>query len=234
MYIVLLKLHIRLSLSLLLVQVLALFIWTSPLVILVMHALMSYEDFFNRKGAPTLINSDNGSNFTSTLEFASAHGTQWTFNVEAAHWQDGFFERLVQSVKRCLRKCSGKYFVNYEELLTFLAEIERILNNRPLTFFNDDVNERNLNAQWLNEYVVNLRETHKHCIQSSKNVISVNDIVLIDDNRHKRSFWKLGKVIALITGKDNNVRAAKVEYVTNNFVRSLNRPVNKLYPVELS
>lgn len=89
-------------------------------------------------------------------------------------------------------------------LLTFLAEIERILNNRPLTFINDDVNEeiltpssliygktvniefvddkgdRNDDAiirhkyivdllnhfwnRWLNEYVVNLRETHKHCI----------------------------------------------------------------------
>lgn len=124
--------------------------------------------------------------------------------------QGGFFERLIQSVKRCLRKCLGKSLLNYEELLTFLAEIERILNNRPLTFINDDVNEeiltpssliygktvniefvddkgdRNDDAiirhkyivdlfnhfwnRWLNEYVVNLRETHKHCIQSSKNV----------------------------------------------------------------
>ena len=68
--------------------------------------------------------------------------------------------------------------------------------------------------RWLNEYVVNLRETHKN-IQSSKNIISVNDLVLI-------------------TSADNNIRAAKGQYVLNGSRYFVNRPINKLYPVELA
>ena len=87
--------------------------------------------------------------------------------------------------------------------------------------------------RWLNEYVVNLRETHKN-LQSSKNIISVNDLVLIYGEKTPRSKWKIGKVNELITSADNNIRAAKVEYVLNGSRYFVNRPINKLYPVELA
>ena len=78
--------------------------------------------FYNRKGAPEVINSDNGSNFISdkVQAFLSDHGTKWCFNVPSAPWQGGYFERMVQSVKRCLKKVLSKALVNYEELLTIL------------------------------------------------------------------------------------------------------------------
>ena len=46
----------------------------------------------------------------------------------------GFFERMVKSVKRCLKKTLGNSSLTYDELLTVLVEIEMVLNSRPLSF----------------------------------------------------------------------------------------------------
>ena len=59
---------------------------------------------------------------------------KWRFNVEGAPWWRGFFERLVKSVKRCLKKVVRNARLTYEELLTVLIEIEGVLNSRPLTY----------------------------------------------------------------------------------------------------
>ena len=59
---------------------------------------------------------------------------KWSFNTPKAPWQGGFFERLLKSVKRCLKKILGQSCVTYEELLTVLTEIECVLNSRPLTY----------------------------------------------------------------------------------------------------
>ena len=45
---------------------------------------------------------------------------------------------MVQLVKRSLRKVIGKTTLRYDELDTLLAEIEAIINCRPLTFVYDD------------------------------------------------------------------------------------------------
>ena len=48
---------------------------------------------------------------------------------------------MIQSVKRCLKKVLLDVRLNYEELLTVLKEIENIINNRPLIYMYDDVNQ---------------------------------------------------------------------------------------------
>ena len=63
---------------------------------------------------------------------------RWLFNIEAAPWQGGLFERLIQSTKRILRKSLRKEILTYNELLTLLKRIENILNNRPLTYMYDN------------------------------------------------------------------------------------------------
>ncbi|XP_065683794.1 uncharacterized protein LOC136096460 [Hydra vulgaris] len=98
--------------------------------------IRSLRRFFAKRGTPSEILSDNGSQFTSNLtqNFTSSLGITWHFSIPAALWWGGFFERLVGSTKRCLRKITHKDQLSYEELLTFLAEVESILNNRPITF----------------------------------------------------------------------------------------------------
>lgn len=57
-------------------------------------------------------------------------------------WWGGFYERLIGSVKRALRKILFRATVTYNELLTILAEIEGIMNSRPLGYhYSDDIEE---------------------------------------------------------------------------------------------
>ena len=62
----------------------------------------------------------------------------WQFIMEQAPWWGGFWERLVRSVKRCLKKSVGRSLLTFEELCTLVVEIEATLNNRPLTYIYDD------------------------------------------------------------------------------------------------
>ena len=63
---------------------------------------------------------------------------QWNFNVEKAPWWGGIFERLIRSVKRCLRKVIGRARLTYDELLTIIVETEMIINSRPLSYILSD------------------------------------------------------------------------------------------------
>ena len=95
---------------------------------------------------PDLIVSDNAKTFKAAekaitrlfndRKVKSALQTKrvtWRFNLERAPWWGGFFERMVRSVKRCLRKVLGNAKLTVEELSTVLVEIEGTLNARPLT-----------------------------------------------------------------------------------------------------
>ena len=50
----------------------------------------------------------------------------------------GYWERLIQSVKCCVKKTIGHSVLTYDELATILTEIESTLNNRPLTYLYGD------------------------------------------------------------------------------------------------
>ena len=53
----------------------------------------------------------------------------------------GVYERMVKTVKSCLRKVLGQARLNYEEMETVLTEIEMAVNSRPLTYMQDDIFE---------------------------------------------------------------------------------------------
>ena len=109
--------------------------------------------FTARHGTPTLIVSDNAKTFQATEkplnelfnhpEVRADLGNmrvEWKFNLERApQVVGGFFERMVASVKDCLRETLGNARLSYEELLTVLAEGECTLNARPLTYEYNEV-----------------------------------------------------------------------------------------------
>ena len=66
----------------------------------------SLQRFIARRGCPRVILSDNGPAYTSkeTQEFITERNIIWKFNVAAASWTGGFFERLVACVRNCVKK----------------------------------------------------------------------------------------------------------------------------------
>ena len=87
-----------------------------------------------------MILSDNGKTFKGKelKEVLLKSGINWHFNLAKASWTGGFFERLIRSLKRVLRKLLRNAHLTYEELLTVLSEVEGILNSRPLTYLDSE------------------------------------------------------------------------------------------------
>ena len=87
---------------------------------------------------------------------------------------------------------------------------------------------------WFNEYVLSLRERTQKTLKAPRIQSAVHpskgDIVLLKDNLPRGS-WKLGKIEALITSQDEEVRAATVRTSSGKL---LNRALNFLYPLECS
>jgi len=113
--------------------------------------LLDLHRFAARRGFPATITSDNTKTFKSSSKqvtkimrssevqtFLTRSRISWKFVIERAPWWGRFYERLVQSVKRCLRKSLGKTILNFDQMNTLLVEIEGILNSRPLTYVEDD------------------------------------------------------------------------------------------------
>ncbi|KAL2076872.1 hypothetical protein ACEWY4_027539 [Coilia grayii] len=121
------------------------------------HFLLAIKRFIARRGLCKVIYSDNAKTFkraeqdskqlwesikyTHLLEYFSDRGISWRFIAERAAWWGGFWERLVQSVKTCLKKVLGRASLSFEEMTTILTEVEATLNSRPLTFVNNDLDE---------------------------------------------------------------------------------------------
>ncbi|GFQ92987.1 putative pao retrotransposon peptidase superfamily [Trichonephila clavata] len=61
--------------------------------------------------------------------------------VELDPWRGGFYERLMRAVKEPFRKILGKAHFTFEETMSLLAEIENVLNHRPLTYVSGDISD---------------------------------------------------------------------------------------------
>ena len=57
---------------------------------------------------------------------------QWHFQPPNASHRGGVWERMIRSVRAILQALCGEQDLNDETMLTFMAEVERILNDRPL------------------------------------------------------------------------------------------------------
>ena len=116
--------------------------------------LMALHRFMARRGKPQKIFSDNGSNFVAAdRELAEEIQTintkklrdelvleaiEWQFNPPHAPHMGGVWERLVRSVKKLLKHLVGERLLDDEELVSFMCEAEKILNDRPLTRMGSD------------------------------------------------------------------------------------------------
>ena len=114
--------------------------------------LCAFSRFASRRGNPKAVYSDNGSNFVAgnrilKEEFEKmkcneaqtkihhrlrAKEITWYFNPPSASHCGGIWERLIRSIRRVLAVVMNEQPVDDEAFHTFLIEVERILNDRPL------------------------------------------------------------------------------------------------------
>ena len=118
------------------------------------YCLVAIKRFIARRGKPTTIISDNGTNFVGsarelkeyinswnqdqiTSELAQKH-IVWKFNLPGAPHFGGVWERLVRSSKKAMVAILGNRSLTDEALLTTMCLVEQTLNARPITPASDD------------------------------------------------------------------------------------------------
>ena len=112
----------------------------------------SLKRMMARRGRPEKIYSDNFSTFVSaskwlknvirnenTHDYLATNDIKWQFNMSRAPWWGGQFERMVALVKQSMYKVVGKALLTREELEDVLIDVELCLNNRPLSYVEDDM-----------------------------------------------------------------------------------------------
>ena len=113
--------------------------------------LLAFQRFMIRRGLPVTLISDNARTFKNAANqvatinqssdvhsYLANQGVTWSFIVEKAPWWGGFWERMVRTVKHALRKTIERNSLTFEQLNTTLIEIEAVVNERPLTYVQDD------------------------------------------------------------------------------------------------
>jgi len=117
--------------------------------------IAAFERFSSRRGPPTVVFSDNGTNFKGAereiatrikelseddnmLNGMSTKGISWNFIPPHAPHFGGLWEAGIKSAKHHLKRIIGQYTPIFEEFATLLCKIECCLNSRPLAPLHDD------------------------------------------------------------------------------------------------
>ncbi|XP_028393614.1 uncharacterized protein LOC114517960 [Dendronephthya gigantea] len=114
--------------------------------------ILSLKRFIARRGRPKLIYSDNALTFKATKkwlrcvqkderlnDYLADLSIKWQFNLSRAPWWGGQFERLVGLFKSAFYKSIGNRTLRWNELEEVVIDVEVCLNNRPLSYVEDDV-----------------------------------------------------------------------------------------------
>ena len=119
--------------------------------------LNGFRRFVARRGMPLKVISDNGTNFVGgvselskafsqlDLKEVEAYGTksgiQWSFNPPHASHMGGVWEGLIRVIRRVFSAVLCNCRLNDDILSTVFAEVENIVNSRPITKTSDSVED---------------------------------------------------------------------------------------------
>lgn len=118
--------------------------------------IMALKRFISKRGKCLQITSDNGKCFVgsakefqkfvtdnsqSIIDYASDNNIEFKFIPARAPNFGGLWEGGVKSCKHHLKRVVGNANLHYEEFITVLAQIEAVLNSRPMHPLSTDPND---------------------------------------------------------------------------------------------
>ncbi|XP_050055781.1 LOW QUALITY PROTEIN: uncharacterized protein LOC126549715 [Aphis gossypii] len=117
--------------------------------------LAALQRFVARRGTPSDIYSDCGTNFkgadqqlrhmmsdpAAQTTYSNSILCKWHFNPPAAPHFGGLWEAAVKSTKYHLKRVMGNQRLTFEEMATLTCRIEALLNSRPITPISTDPND---------------------------------------------------------------------------------------------
>ena len=114
--------------------------------------IISLKKFIARRGRPEIIYSDNATTFKAAANWVrqvrqdeklnnllADLAIEWRFNLSRAPWWGGQFERLIGLFKNAFYKSIGNGILRWTELEEVVLDIEVAINNRPLSYLEDDI-----------------------------------------------------------------------------------------------
>ena len=116
--------------------------------------LRAFIRFSSRRSLPQCMYSDNAKNFEATantlrrisdskivVNHMVDNHVDWKFITPRAAWHGAIWERLIGLTKSVFKKVIGKAMLSKADIETIVPQIEAVLNDRPLTYVNNDVRD---------------------------------------------------------------------------------------------
>ena len=115
--------------------------------------LLAFIRFVNAFTIPSKIFSDNANTFLMGMgilsdSFSTDDFSEYLRKNNIVHyriplysaWVGSFWERLIRVIKSSIYKTVGKRKLEYFQFLSLISDVENSINNRPLTYRDDDIN----------------------------------------------------------------------------------------------
>ena len=121
--------------------------------------ILSFQRFAARRGLPTKVYCDNATNFVGAsrglkeleeafrsqaddlVKYAAERNVEFIFIPPRAPHFGGLWEAAVKQAKFLLLRAVGNLVLTTEEMVTMLAEVEAVLNSRPIAPLSPDPND---------------------------------------------------------------------------------------------
>ncbi|KAK6757393.1 hypothetical protein RB195_015301 [Necator americanus] len=230
--------------------------------------LLAFRRFIARRGTPDLIISDNATTFRSANDSLQStiynrkaiekistqlanRKIEWRFITPFSPWKGGFYERLVGLFKSAFKKAIKHTLLPLSQFQTLVAEIEAVLNSRPLLSISDTSSpphvlrpidfvspqvELQLPSPYHNPLYIppsRLSEWYKETLAVLNNFWEICPLIpsVGDDKNVPRGQWPLA-IITTIHRTKSNIRRSATLRIANG--HELQRSINQLHPLEIS
>ncbi|GFX85128.1 integrase catalytic domain-containing protein [Trichonephila clavipes] len=212
-----------------------------------MAFLSALRRFVSRRGYPSDIYSDNGTNFvgasaylndlfqllhnSNVQDYSSRKNIQWHFIPPYAPNFGGVWEASVKLTKQHLLKPLKAAVLNFEELDTILCQIKACINSRPLYHLSSDPKDLQVVSSYEVEkdVLVSLAALLPQPLQSQtkwmqgQKDLTVGSLVLIKNPASFSTRWTPGRIVATHPGADVICRVVTIQISSGVMTRPVSQ-----------